>query len=135
MAKVRTLTKKIGDVDYTFEVRTVSIKNGSEKVGEVEVFAPKNLEELSEYIDSGHETEQHAMKLYKGALAVELQAAARRSKTSGKLSVADYDRLYDSLTTGQKMQKSDAVRAAIMQLWQAENATVEDDNVEDTENE
>lgn len=135
MAKLRDVNKKIGNVNFTFEIREVKIKNGSEKIGEVEVFAPKSLEALSEYIDLGHETEQHACKLYKSALAVELQAAARRSKTSGKMSVADYDKLYDNLTTEQKCQKSDAVRAAIVQIWQDEKATVEDGNTEDEDNE
>jgi hypothetical protein len=131
MAKVKTYVKTIGNVGFTFETREVKIKNGTENIGTVDVFAPNSLESLSEYIDLGHETVQHAMKLYKSALAVELQAMARRSKTSGKMSVLDFDRLYDTLSMKQKQQKFDAIRAAVQKLYDAEQTSTED--VENTE--
>jgi len=133
MAKITTFEKDCGGTMFTFETREVKIKNGREKIGTVDVFAPDSLETLGEYIDAGFETEQHAMKLYKGALAVELQAAARRSKTSGKMSEADFGRLYNQLTPEQRNVKNfDAVKAAVIQLWNDEHKATEDvESIED----
>ncbi len=107
---------------FSYQVHQVSIDKGKTPVGVVEAFKPSSLEELADFIEQGHETEIHACKLYTTALAIELQAAARRAKTGGKISQADFGRLFASLSVDDKSKDWNTVNAMVNQLYNEEQS-------------
>jgi len=109
-----------------YQKRLARIENGKKAAGECLVPYPTTLEELQEFIDKGVETEVHSMNLYVGAKAIEMQAAIRRRLTAKNMPKADYNRLYNKLTSEQiedchkTNNPSVAIRAEIVEMWKKE---------------
>lgn len=109
---------------FLFERHTVAINNGKTKVGDVDVFAPKNLDDLQNGIEKGLDNEQHAVSLYTRAKAVEMQQQARAAKTGGKIPQADIARIFSSISAADKQKLSwGELMIKITEIYRGENIT------------
>lgn len=86
---------------FVFNVHEVAIDGGKTKIGEVEIFAPQNLEQLADGVEKGLDTDEHACSLYRSASAVEAQAQMRAAKKGGKIPTAEYAKIFNAITAEQ----------------------------------
>jgi hypothetical protein len=119
---------KVVEVDgLYFQKRTAAVENGKKHVADILVPYPTTMDELQEFIDKGKETEVHAINLYVGAKAIELQRQARSAAKSDKVPQTVYDRIVNSISADEIARiwkESDNPRAAldaiVQKAWAAE---------------
>lgn len=102
-----------------YQKRSAAVKNGTQHVADILVPYPTTMDELQEFIDKGKETEVHAINLYVGAKAIELQAQARRAATSDRVPKSEYDRIFNAISPedmAKIFKSSDNPRAAIDEI-------------------
>ena len=93
MAAKVTIVERNG---IKYEVHSVKAKNGKTASVETVPYAT-TLEELSELVEGGIDTEAHIASCYRAHYAVEAQAAERRRLEGGKVPATDKNRLFATM--------------------------------------
>lgn len=119
MAKNIEIVDKDG---FVHERHNVKIDNGKTDIGFVDVPAPKTFEDMATMVENGFDNEATMCKMYIKAKTVDMQAAARRAKTGGKIPEYDFARIYASLSNDEKKQEWQLVKSKVNKIWQEENA-------------
>lgn len=108
---------------FTFRQHNVSIDNGDTKIGVLDVFAPKSLEELASAVDAGVDTEANVCVCYENGRAIQMAAQARAARKGGKIPSAVYDRIFNALEPEFKMtEKFAVINKKIAEVYAAESA-------------
>lgn len=130
MAKSISQIEKDG---FTYNQHDVAVDGGKTKIGVVDVLAPTSLEQISDAIENGLETEAHVCSLYSSALAVELQRQARTAKAGGKMSQLEFATIYNALDIEDKKQPWAEVQKQVAGIWRSKQDTTSTQDSEDSE--